>query len=182
MNPSAEDCAPLDVSADVRVTKDVDRTAVTIDTSSSALTRLTYTIVVTNDGPATATDVVVTDTLPSGVVFVSAEPSVGTCTRDGAILTCPLGDMAPGASEEIEVVVGLLPSHPVGTVTNAVEVETTSPGDDPSNNSDDAGTTVNRPLPATGNSDLGSTLTVAAMLLLSGVAMVVVGRRRLRRL
>ena len=89
VNPSAEDCAPLDVSADVRVTKDVDRTEVTIDPSSSEFTRLTYTLVVTNDGPATATDVVVTDTLPGGVVPVSAVPTVGSCSRDGATPDVP---------------------------------------------------------------------------------------------
>jgi uncharacterized repeat protein (TIGR01451 family) len=181
VNPSAEDCAPIDDAADVRVTKDVDHTVVTIDPSASVLPRLTYTIEVTNDGPGTATDVVVTDTLPGGVVPVSAVPSVGTCTRDGAELTCPLGDMAPEQTEEIVVTIALLSSQPVGTVGNHVEVDSSSHDPDLSNNEDDASTKVQRPLPATGNSPLGSTLTVALTLLLSGVAMVFVGRRRFRR-
>ena len=69
--------------ADLRVTKDVSRTQVTVNPASAERTRLTYTIMVTNLGPGTATDVVVTDTLPGGVVPVSAVPSVGSCTRAG---------------------------------------------------------------------------------------------------
>jgi len=48
---------------------------------------LTYTIGITNTGPADASNVVVTDTLPSGLTLVSATPSQGTCT--GTI--CALG-------------------------------------------------------------------------------------------
>ena len=40
---------------------------------------LTYTIGITNTGPADASNVVVTDTLPSGLTLVSATPSQGTC-------------------------------------------------------------------------------------------------------
>src|SRR5215216_1125274 len=40
---------------------------------------LTYSIQVTNRGPSTATDVVVTDNLPRGVTYVSAESVQGTC-------------------------------------------------------------------------------------------------------
>ena len=122
----------------MRVTKDVDRSEVTIDPTNDDFTRLIYTVVVTNDGPAVATDVVVTDTLPGGVVPVSAVPTVGSCTRDGAILTCLLGDMAAGASEEIVITIDLLPSQPVGTVHNSVEVESSSPDPDLSNNADSA--------------------------------------------
>ena len=110
----------------MRVTKVVDRTAVTVNPSSTAMTRLTYTIEVTNDGPGTATDVVVTDTLPGGVVPVSAVPTVGTCTRDGATLTCRLGTMAVGATETITVTIDLLPTQAAGTVTNRVGVDSLS--------------------------------------------------------
>jgi uncharacterized repeat protein (TIGR01451 family)/LPXTG-motif cell wall-anchored protein len=182
VNPSAEDCAPIDTRADIRVDKEVDRTSVVIDPANNARTRLTYTIVVTNDGPGVAVDVIVTDTLPGGVVPVSAVPSVGTCAREGAILTCRLGTMAPEAEEEIVVTIELLPTQPVGPVRNSVEVETSSPGDDPDNNVSAAVTVVRRPgqLPATGNAGLATPLTVATTLLLAGAGMVVVARRRRR--
>ena len=167
----------------MRVVKDVDRTQVTIDPSTNTRTRLIYTVVVTNDGPGAATNVVVTDTLPGGVVPVSAQPTVGSCSRDGATLTCSLGTMVAGAQEEIVVTIDLLPTQPVGTVTNAVKVETSSPGDDPANNSDSASTKVVRPggqLPATGNSDLATTLTAATLLGATGLAMMAIVRRRRR--
>src|SRR5262249_55236855 len=39
---------------------------------------ITFTITLTNNGPATATGVAVTDLLPAGLTFVSATPSQGT--------------------------------------------------------------------------------------------------------
>ena len=38
-----------------------------------------YTIKVTNNGPDTATSVVLTDTLPGSVTFASATPQQGSC-------------------------------------------------------------------------------------------------------
>jgi uncharacterized repeat protein (TIGR01451 family) len=169
--------------AELRVTKVVDRTAVTVDPSSTAMTRLTYTIEVTNEGPGTATDVVVTDTLPGGVVPVSAVPTVGTCTRDGATLTCLLGTIAIGATETITVTIDLLPTQPVGTVANRVGVDSLSEDPDPTNNAAEALTQVNRPsaaLPATGNRDVAAPVTIATVLLLVGTGMFGVARWRRR--
>ena len=113
------------------------------------MTRLTYTIVVTNLGPGTATDVVITDTLPGGVVPVSAVPSVGSCTRQGAVLTCALGALAVGGTAEITVIIDLLPTQPVGNVRNTVAVSSSSFDPNPSNNRDEAVTNV-----ATGGSSI----------------------------
>ena len=66
---------------------------------------LIYSISVTNNGPDTDGDVVVTDTLPTGVTFLSATPSQGTCTQTGVTVTCDLGTMASGDSATIQVAV-----------------------------------------------------------------------------
>ncbi len=42
---------------------------------------IAYVIVVTNNGPADATGVVVTDDLPKGLTFVSANATAGTYRR-----------------------------------------------------------------------------------------------------
>ncbi|MFA6575392.1 MAG: DUF11 domain-containing protein, partial [Nocardioides sp.] len=80
--------------SNVRVTKSVD------DTSPRVGDVVTYTLVVTNDGPAPASDVVLKDVLPSGVTFVSAD---APCTVSGATVTCAFGTLAPGASRTVTV-------------------------------------------------------------------------------
>ena len=54
----------------------------------------TYTLVVTDSGPLTATGVVVSDTLPAAATFVSASPG---CTFASSTLRCTVGTLAAGA-------------------------------------------------------------------------------------
>src|SRR5207247_1581198 len=62
----------------------------------TALGSITYTIVTTNNGPSTAASVVVQDTLPQGVTFVSADNGG---TEAGGIVTWPAAaSIANGAS------------------------------------------------------------------------------------
>ncbi len=63
---------------------------------------VTYTLTVTNQGTATATGVTLTDTLPSGVDFVSA---TGGATPTRGVLTFTLGDLAAGADSKVTIVV-----------------------------------------------------------------------------
>jgi uncharacterized repeat protein (TIGR01451 family) len=185
-------------TADLRVTKSVDRSQITVDPSSNARQRLTYTIDVTNGGPATATDVVVTDTLPSGTEFVSAVPSVGTCSRSGATLTCALGTLANGATAQIVVTVAVPPTHPGGTLTNQVDVSSSTPDPDLTNNRDDASIRVVSPgvvpapappppappggagdrLPPVTGAQIGGFLLLAAILICAGRLLVSLARRR----
>ena len=69
---------------------------------------LAYTLTVTNEspGPGTATGVVVTDTLPTGVTFKSAAPSQGTVDPvTGAEVVWNVGDLVQGQSETLEILV-----------------------------------------------------------------------------
>ncbi len=65
---------------------------------------LTYTVNVKNVGDLPATNVTLQDTLPAGATFVSVTTSRGTCSGTSAV-TCNLGDMAPGASAVVKLVV-----------------------------------------------------------------------------
>jgi uncharacterized repeat protein (TIGR01451 family) len=58
--------------ADLRVAKTVSNTTPTVGDT------ITYTVTVTNGGPANATGVALTDLLPAGLTFISATPSQGT--------------------------------------------------------------------------------------------------------
>jgi uncharacterized repeat protein (TIGR01451 family) len=93
---------------------------------------ITWTMVVTNNGPSTATGVVVSDPMPAGNTFVSASASPhGTCTG-GAILSCNLGTMAAG--EHVTITLVTKPSA-VGIQTNTVTVGGDRPETNTGNNS-----------------------------------------------
>src|SRR5436190_8207269 len=96
---------------------------------------LTYTITVTNPGGGNdASNVVVTDNLPSGVDFVSA----AGCTHSGNTVTCNLGQVNSGTAPQVTIVVR---PKKEGTLTNTATVA--SPNDAAlGNNSATATTTV----------------------------------------
>jgi uncharacterized repeat protein (TIGR01451 family) len=81
-----------------------------------AFTPLTYTVKVTNNDKAgppgeedvwDAEDVTLTDDIPTTADFVSATPTQGTCTPPvgEGDLVCALGDLAPGATATVTIVV-----------------------------------------------------------------------------
>ncbi len=84
---------------------------------------LTYTITVTNNGPAASSGVVLTDTLASGLTFVSSTPSQGSCSGTTTI-TCNLGALGVGANATVTVVA--TPGAP-GGYTNTASVTATTP-------------------------------------------------------
>jgi uncharacterized repeat protein (TIGR01451 family) len=102
---------------------------------------VTYTIRVTNPNPSggsDATNVVVTDNLPSGVDFVSA--TGGSCQRAGNTVTCDLGTVLANTTATVTIVVK---TKKQGTLSNTAAV--TSPEDVVlTNNSATATTTVSK--------------------------------------
>lgn len=86
---------------------------------------LTYALTVDNDGPATATVVVATTTLPANATYVSADATVGTCDHAAGTVTCELGELEDGAQASATIVV--LPTSTTALEANAV-VDATTPG------------------------------------------------------
>ena len=95
-------------------------------------TPLTYTISVTNNGPSSAQHVTVTHVLPSGVIFISATSSQGSCSQAGGIVTGNLGTLNYAGRATITVVV--MPAT-TGTVLSTANVTSDQSDPDPSNNS-----------------------------------------------
>jgi uncharacterized repeat protein (TIGR01451 family) len=120
---------------------------------------LTYTLQVTNNGPALATGVTVKDPLPSEVTFSNVSATQGTCTQSGGTVNCTLGNMSVGAVVIITINVNASTfSGSGGTVCNTVngvpysvcnvaKVQTTPTTLDPdtSNNSSEADSTIQSP-------------------------------------
>src|SRR5262249_14938417 len=106
-------------------------------------TNLTYTLSLTNRGPAYATQVVVTDPLPAGALFISASASQGSCAYDGTTVRCDLGNIAPGAQAVVTVTV--TPSS-AGLMTNVVTLASQEPDLNAANNSAAVVTRVTLPI------------------------------------
>jgi uncharacterized repeat protein (TIGR01451 family) len=106
---------------------------------------LSYRITATNNGPAIATNVIITDVLPPGVTFVSATATQGNCNGTGTV-TCNLGSLAVGGNAIVTIVV--TPSS-AGQITNSATVFGTEADPDSTNNSAPATTLIQpaAPLP-----------------------------------
>jgi uncharacterized repeat protein (TIGR01451 family) len=132
--------------ADLAVTQSASPNPVTVTAT------LTYTIVVTNRGPASQTGVMVRDTLPAGVAFVSSTPASPTCALASGTVTCSLGSMASAATRSVSIVVR---PGVVGTLTNTASASGGQPDPNTANNAAATATTVTpRPAIAVSNASV----------------------------
>ena len=90
--------------------------------------QMSYTLVVRNIGQATASGVVITDTLPSGVDFNSSSPS---CPENGGVVVCDVGEI--GAGDAYTITLNVTPRE-VGSITNRASAETDDAESDYGNN------------------------------------------------
>jgi uncharacterized repeat protein (TIGR01451 family) len=100
---------------------------------------ITYTIIVTNSGPSDAQAVTVTDTLPTGVTFGSANFSQGTTIQNGNTVTANLGTVAAGGTVTGTIVVTPFED---GSLTDTATVSSTTTDSNTQNNTASATTVV----------------------------------------
>jgi uncharacterized repeat protein (TIGR01451 family) len=130
----------------------------------SSGSNLTYSIGVVNLGPNTASGVVVTDHVPAGTSFVSAQFAKGSCTVTGGTVSCTVPQQGTPCSFGFGTVtcnIGTLspytPANPTGagvqlvvhvtaprgaTITNTATVSASNPDPNQANNSSTATTSV----------------------------------------
>jgi uncharacterized repeat protein (TIGR01451 family) len=124
--------------ADLALTLDV-QSPVTVAIGGADLT---YTATVISEGPQNASGVTLTDHLPPGLKFISAQPSQGTCSGTAAI-TCNLGAMTEPSSATVQFTVR---PTAVGIFSDDLQVAATESDLNSKNNS--VSVTVNAMLPA----------------------------------
>lgn len=112
----------LDGSANLRITKTVN------DLSPNYGTDVTFTLTVNNDGPGSATSVVVNDILPSGYSYVSNNGG-GSYNSSTGVWT--IGTLANASSISLQIVATVLGS---GNYTNTATVSSDVADPDSSNN------------------------------------------------
>ncbi len=101
-----------------------------------------WSLIVTNPGPA-ALHLMVSNTLPAGMAFVSATSSLGGCVLNGGQVLCDLGSVAPASNTVI--VIGVTGTVP-GIYTNRATVFVSGTDSDPSNNTASATSRILAPL------------------------------------
>lgn len=120
------------VSEDTTVNAEADLVITKSDNPDPVLAgeHLKYDVTITNNGPSTAVDVMLTDTLPDWVSFVGSTISngSGTCAplEDPARVECDLNDLDPAQFVTVYIEVLVNPSTPDGTVI--VNTAVVSPG------------------------------------------------------
>ena len=100
---------------------------------------LVYTLAVANAGPSAATNVVVTDVLPAGVLLLSASPG---CSEAAGVVTCTVASLPSGSSTSFDLEVEVL-AQPLGTVlVNGAVVSADQADPDPTDDAASATATV----------------------------------------
>jgi uncharacterized repeat protein (TIGR01451 family) len=130
-NNTDSETTSIDLIADLSITKSDSPDPV----APGAL--LTYTLNIDNHGPLSATDVIVTDTLPVEVSLVSITPSQGTC--DGTV--CTLGTILANGEANV-ILVTAVDEGATGLITNSAQVSSVEADPVPDNNLDSEMTAV----------------------------------------
>jgi uncharacterized repeat protein (TIGR01451 family) len=134
---------------------------------------LTYTIVVTNNGPSDASGVVVTDNLPAGVTSVSASDG-GVYDPLNHKVTWNIGNLASGSSATLTIKVKVNPST-TGKIINTATVSGLEVDPVPGN---DTTTQETRTFsPATGVPGISLWGSVALAVLFSAILIWLIRRR-----
>ncbi len=129
-NDCGSDTIDVEPEADLAITKVAEAGPF------AAGDNVTYTLTVTNNGPNDATSVDVLDDLPDSLTLVSATPDQGTCGNTDP-LTCDLGNIANGASVEIELIVTIDSDQQGNSIDNTASVDGAEEDPDPTNDEDE---------------------------------------------
>ncbi len=130
---TASDAITLQTS-DINISKVVDNAVANVGEN------VTFTVTALNDGTDNATNLSISDQLPSGFAFVSATPSAGTYNSGTGVWN--IGTLNNAANATLSITATVLSS---GTYTNTATVSTLDQFD-PDNTDDSASETVVPPL------------------------------------
>lgn len=115
---------------------------------------ITYTQIVTNNGPAASPNIALTENLPANTTFVSASGPAGWTCSGTTTITCTAATLASGSNATITVVVTVIAGTAAGTVISDV-VSVASGVEDPNTSNNTA--TANVTVATAGQSDLAIT-------------------------
>ena len=194
-----DETTPVALVADLSINKSVSQATAT------AGDQFNWILDITNHGPDTATNVVVSDTIPASFAVVGTFPTAGlACTNTANSVSCTAATLANGATVRAIVQVRVIAAAAPGAVANTATVVASSTDPNTANNSGSAsititaaasqapvppaasgagstgstGSTSGVTLPRTGNGSLTAPLTLAGLMLFGGLFSIVIARRR----
>ena len=100
-DPTSKDVSIKVLSAVLNLFDDADRNPAAVEQNFN------YNATITNTGDASATNIVLTDVLPTGVTFTAASPSQGTCSYASSTrtVTCNLGTIPAAGNATVQITV-----------------------------------------------------------------------------
>lgn len=104
-----------------------------------------FTLTVSNEGALEATDVVVMDVLPGFIKLVNAGATRGQSVTENNTVTVKIGTVVPGEVITIRVTGRMIAAASAPNNRNTATLSTSSPTDNPANNSDSVSITVRNP-------------------------------------
>jgi len=108
-------------------------------------TNLVYTLQITNNGPAVAQGVTVSDPIPSQVTFTSVSTTQGNCSLAGTTVNCTIGSMPVGSLVIVTINASANTFSSATTSSNTATVSSTSSDPNAANNTSTAITTIQSP-------------------------------------
>lgn len=128
--PSAPEVIPLNIissdTVDLSLRKTVDTPAATLGQN------VTFTLTLSNAGPATATGVRVTERLPNGLTFVSATPSQGTYDNTTGVWN--VGSVLANGTATLQLTATLNTTEPVTNTAQVTGTDQVDRDSTPNNN------------------------------------------------
>lgn len=143
-SPTPNDNPTSSTSTDVATEADLHLVSKVADPATAVAGEdLEYSILVRNNGPSVARNVVVDDDIPAGVAVQVGSLPAGCSLVVGGDIQCQLGDLAPTAERTITFTV-TVDADQVGPITNEASVssDTDEPAVDPNPNTNDVVTPV----------------------------------------
>ncbi|MFN8567043.1 MAG: hypothetical protein U0Z44_05855 [Kouleothrix sp.] len=145
--------------------------------SAQAGDTVVFTLTARNTGAAAARDVVVTDVVPAAFEVIDLASSQGDVVVKGQTVTAYPAVLAPGASVTIRVTVKVRAGAAAGPQRNTALITTSTPGDDPGDNTSTIEITVASPreqqtlpnLPRTADPDAPTFLMIWGPWLIAGL-------------
>ncbi len=107
-------------NSDIQISTRITSNGSTVNPTDTIIAGSPFEITLTlNNSGGQASEVVLTDQLPAAIALLSATASVGSCSNNGGLISCQLGNLANGATATVTLSVNAITA---GSLSNVARV------------------------------------------------------------